>query len=35
MSSPAIPGRLAASDPELTEAQRRVFARLVEGTPVP
>ena len=29
MSSPAIPGRLAASDPDLTDHQRRVFARLV------
>lgn len=29
MSSPAIPGRLTASDPDLTERQRRVFARLV------
>jgi len=29
MSRPAIPGRLTASDPDLTERQRRVFARLV------
>ena len=29
MSTPAIPGRLSASDPDLTERQRRVFARLV------
>ena len=29
MSSPAIPGRLSAADPDLTERQRRVFARLV------
>jgi heat-inducible transcriptional repressor len=39
MSSPVIPGRLTASEPELTERQRRVFARLValhraEGRPV-
>ncbi len=30
MSSPVIPGRLTASEPELSERQRRVFARLVE-----
>ena len=29
MSQPAIPGRLTASDPDLTDRQRRVFARLV------
>ena len=29
MSSSAIPGRLSAADPELTERQQRVFARLV------
>src|SRR5439155_13065274 len=29
MSSPAIPGRLSASDPDLTEGQHRVFSRLV------
>jgi heat-inducible transcriptional repressor len=29
MSSPAIPGRLSAADPDLTDRQRRVFARLV------
>jgi len=29
MSSPAIPGRLNAADPDLSERQRRVFARLV------
>jgi len=29
MSTPAIPGRLIASDPQLTDRQRRVFARLV------
>ncbi len=29
MSTPAIPGRLRSSDPDLTERQRRVFARLV------
>ncbi len=29
MSSPAIPGRLAASDPDLSEHQQRVFAQLV------
>lgn len=29
MSTTVMPGRLAASDPDLTERQRRVFARLV------
>src|SRR5262245_21036656 len=29
MSTPAIPGRLSASDPDLSERQRRVFGRLV------
>ena len=29
MSTPAIPGRLTASEPDLTERQRAVFARLV------
>jgi len=29
MSSPAIPGRLTPSDPQLSDRQRRVFARLV------
>jgi heat-inducible transcriptional repressor len=29
MSTPAIPGRLTASDPQLSERQRHVFARLV------
>lgn len=29
MSSPVIPGRFSASEPELSERQRRVFARLV------
>jgi heat-inducible transcriptional repressor len=29
MPSPAIPGRLSAADPDLTDRQRRVFARLV------
>ena len=29
MSTPAIPGRLIAADPDLTDRQRRVFARLV------
>ncbi len=30
MSNPSMPGRLAATDPDLTERQRRVFAELVE-----
>jgi heat-inducible transcriptional repressor len=29
MSTPAIPGRLSAADPDLTDRQRRVFASLV------
>lgn len=29
MSTTVMPGRLAASDPDLSERQRRVFARLV------
>jgi len=29
MSTPAIPGRLTASDPQLSERQRHVFGRLV------
>lgn len=29
MSSPVIPGRLTASEPDLSDRQRRVFARLV------
>ena len=29
MSSSVIPGRLSAADPDLTDRQRRVFARLV------
>lgn len=29
MTQPAIPGRLSASDPRLSDRQRRVFARLV------
>src|SRR5436190_73987 len=29
MSTPAIPGRLTASDPQLSERQRHVLARLV------
>ena len=29
MSTPAIPGRLTASDPQLSERQQHVLARLV------